>query len=99
MDGMAAIALALAFLVVLILPLAHPLNSAESHALDIANVAIWATFALDYLIRLSLALDRRVFVRTHIVDLLVVVVPFLRPFRLLRLVAIVMAQVAAREDS
>ncbi len=85
------IVLALVFLVVLILPLAHPLSSSEAHALDVANVAIWGAFTVDYLIRLWVALDRRLFVRTHIVDLLVVVVPFLRPFRLLRLVAIVMS--------
>jgi voltage-gated potassium channel len=83
------IALALVFIVVLILPLAHPLTSQESKSLDVANVVIWAAFAADYLIRLWLALDRKHFVRTHIVDLIVVVVPFLRPFRLLRLAAIV----------
>jgi len=83
------VGLAVAFLVVLILPLAHPLSPAARHGLDVANVTIWALFAGNYLILLYLALDRRRYVRTHVLDLLVVVLPFLRPFRLLRLFAIV----------
>jgi voltage-gated potassium channel len=83
------VGLALIFLLVLILPLAEPLSRFESKGLDIANVMIWAVFALDYLILLYLSLDRRRYVRTHILELVVVAVPFLRPFRLLRLFAIV----------
>ena len=85
------VGLALLFLAVLILPLAEPLTPAEKHALDAANVAIWAVFVLDYAVRLFLALDRRRFVRGHVLDLIVIVVPFLRPFRLLRLFAIVVS--------
>jgi len=48
--------------------------------------ATWALFALDYLVRLALSHDRRSFVRKNLVDLLVVVLPLLRPLRLLRLV-------------
>lgn len=85
------VVLGLAFLVVLILPLAEPLSDGESHALDIANVAIWAVFVVDYFARLYLSPSRRHFVRTHILDLIVIAVPFLRPFRLLRLFAIVVS--------
>jgi voltage-gated potassium channel len=81
--------LALLFLFVLILPLAEPLSAGVAHGLDIANVVIWLLFAADYLILLYLALDRRTYLRTHILELLVVVLPILRPFRLLRLFAIV----------
>ena len=83
--------LGLVFLAVLILPLATPLTANESAALNAANLVIWAAFAIDYAVRLYLALERWVFVRTHVLDLLVVVVPFLRPLRLLRLVAIVVS--------
>lgn len=85
------VGLGLIFLVVLILPLAEPLDDAASRALDIANVAIWGVFVVDYFARLYLALSRRRFVRTHVLDLIVIAVPFLRPFRLLRLFAIVVS--------
>jgi voltage-gated potassium channel len=48
-------------------------------------VLIWAAFAVDYVVRLYLAPQRWRFVRSHPVDLLIVVVPFLRPLRLARL--------------
>jgi voltage-gated potassium channel len=85
------VVLGLLFLVILILPLAEPLSEDQSHALDVANVAIWAVFVIDYFTRLYLAPSRRQFVRTHILDLIVIAVPFLRPFRILRLFAIVVS--------
>jgi voltage-gated potassium channel len=83
------IGLALIFLIVLILPLAEPMNPAASRTLDVTNIVIWALFATDYLARLYLSLDRRQYLRSHVLELIVVVVPFLRPFRLLRLFAII----------
>jgi len=83
------IPLALIFLFVLLLPLVADLTPVEQTELLVANVVIWAAFAVDYFARLYLARDRRSFVRTHIVDLIVVAVPFLRPLRLLRVFGIV----------
>ncbi|TGA83384.1 potassium channel family protein, partial [Streptomyces palmae] len=45
----------------------------------------WSAFALDYLVRLVLSEDRRRFVRSQWLDLLVVAVPLLRPVRLVQL--------------
>ncbi len=76
----------LVFLVVLCLPVIEPhLSSPARVAVSAFNIAIWVFFAVDYLARLRLAPDRRTFVRKHILDLVVVVVPFFRPLRLLRL--------------
>jgi len=83
------VGLALVFLFVLILPLAEPLNPAAKHALDLANLVIWAIFAANYLTLLYLARHRPTYVKTHVLDLIVVALPFLRPFRLLRLFAII----------
>ena len=47
---------------------------------------MWLAFTADYLIRLRLAPDRRHFVKHHLPDLLVLLVPFLRTLLLLRLV-------------
>lgn len=48
----------------------------------------WALFAGDYIARTLLSRQRRVFVRQHVFDLVVVAVPVLRPLRLLRLVTL-----------
>ena len=85
------VAMGLLFLAVLIIPLAKPLTEAQSRALDIANVVIWALFVVDYLVRLYLSPFRWPFVKTHVLDLMVIAVPFFRPFRLLRLFAIVVS--------
>ena len=46
---------------------------------------IWAAFVVEYLLLLWLAPDRKRMIRTHKLDLLLIVVPFLRPLRVLRL--------------
>jgi voltage-gated potassium channel len=43
--------------------------------------AVWVAFAIDYLVRLRLSVPRREFVRTHKLDLLMVLLPFLRILR------------------
>lgn len=81
----ALLGLAVAFLVLLALPYAIDLNPVASAAVTVANVLVWLAFAIDYLARLYLALDRRLYVRRNVVDLAIVVMPFLRPLRALRL--------------
>jgi voltage-gated potassium channel len=50
--------------------------------------ATWAIFLLDYVVNLLLAQRRWRWFRSHILDLLVVALPLLRPLRLLRLVTL-----------
>lgn len=52
-------------------------------------VATWVVFAVDYIVRLSLASPRGPWFRKHIFDLLVVALPALRPLRLLRVLTLV----------
>jgi len=80
--------LALIFLAVLLIPLAVHLTPQERAAFLVANILIWVAFAVDYLVRLYLAPARGRFVRTHVLDFIVVCVPFLRPLRLLRVIGI-----------
>lgn len=82
------IPLALVFLAVLLVPLAVHLTPREQVALVCANVLIWVAFAVDYFARLYLAPARGRFVKTHVLDFIVVCVPFLRPLRLLRVIGI-----------
>lgn len=46
----------------------------------------WVLFALHYVARLALSVDRWSFVRNNLLDLAVIALPLLRPLRLLRLV-------------
>lgn len=44
---------------------------------------IWLAFLVDYVVRLRLAVDKRGFIRHNVVDLLSVLIPVARPFRLI----------------
>lgn len=70
---------------VLVIPeVSHP-GARERTALDAADYAIWAIFAVEYVIRLRLAQRRWLFVRHNLLDLALVALPMLRPLRLARL--------------
>ncbi|MDG4824953.1 potassium channel family protein [Asanoa sp. WMMD1127] len=80
-------ALALLFIVVYAAPILRPdLPAGWRVACEAANLVIWGLFWLDYLVRFVLSPDRRRFIRTHLFDLAVLVLPVLRPLRMLRLV-------------
>lgn len=83
--------LALVFTVALALELSQDLGAGASRTLLAVNGVIWLAFAAEYLWRLRLAPDRRRFVRSHLLDLMVVVLPTirsLRTIRVLRLLAV-----------
>lgn len=48
--------------------------------------AAWVAFLADYVVRLALAGDRRRYAERHVVDVVIILLPILRPLRLLRLV-------------
>lgn len=54
----------------------------------VTSWAAWGLFATDYAVRLLLSVDRKGFVRSNLLDLAVVVLPLLRPLRILRLVTL-----------
>ena len=51
----------------------------------ILDAVVWALFAADLGVKIAVAPDRRGFLRQHWLDVLIVVIPFARPFRLLRI--------------
>ncbi|TCC37364.1 two pore domain potassium channel family protein [Kribbella sindirgiensis] len=78
---------AVLFLVAYSWPVMEPfMAEGLRHACSVAAVAIWAVFACDFLLRLALARRRLRFLREHVVDLLVLALPLLRPLRVLRVV-------------
>jgi voltage-gated potassium channel len=70
--------------------LARP-RGATAVAVDVVTWAVWGIFAVDYVVRLVLAPDRRRWFLHHLLDLAIVALPLLRPLRLLRLVVLVAA--------
>jgi voltage-gated potassium channel len=53
------------------------------------QILCWLIFALDLIIGLALAQNRFEFLKKHPIEVLSVIVPFLRPLRLLRLLTVV----------
>lgn len=51
-------------------------------------VVVWVAFAVDYATRLRLAPDRRAWARAHVLDLIALLAPVLRPLQLIRLVSL-----------
>lgn len=83
-------ALAVLFLAVYATPILRPdLPAGWRQACETANIVIWAVFIADYAIRLLLHPDRPRFLRSHLFDLVVLVLPIVRPLRALRLVTAV----------
>ncbi|QCB94959.1 potassium channel family protein [Cellulomonas shaoxiangyii] len=93
------IAVSLVFLVAYGGPIAWPsLPAGVDRLCGWVVTATWVVLGLDYATRLVLADDRPRFVRAHLLDLALLLLPVLRPLRLLRLAALlsVLHRVGAR---
>ena len=88
--------LAVLWLPVLVVPLVARVSAGTAATLDGIDYAVWAVFAVEYLVKLYLSPSRWSFVRRHLVDLLVIAVPVLRPLRALRLLRLLRAITLAR---
>lgn len=81
--------LAAAFLVAYAWPVVHPSIDADLKSFFVAcSWTVWAVFAVDFAIRLSLSDERARYLRSHWYDVAVIALPLLRPLRLLRLLAL-----------
>jgi voltage-gated potassium channel len=76
--------LSLLIIPLLIIPLVVDLSPSTETTIFTLDWILWGLFALEYGIRLYLAPVKGRFVRSNIIDLVVVVVPFLRPLRVAR---------------
>lgn len=84
-------AVAVAFLVSYAVDVLARPHGAVDVTVGIVSWGTYVVFAVDYVIRLSLASDRRRWFLRHLFDLVIVLLPLLRPFRLLRLVILITA--------
>ena len=78
--------LTILWLPVLIVPLATSVQGAMATSLATIDYTVWALFSVEYMVKLWLAPDRVRYFKTHILDLLIVAVPFFRPLRMGRLI-------------
>lgn len=76
--------LAVAMIPLLVLPLLVDLPSGVRSSFIAADWFIWAAFAFEYVVRLSLTTTRWRFILREWASLLVIVLPFLRPLRVVR---------------
>ncbi|MFI2613800.1 potassium channel family protein [Streptomyces sp. NPDC018584] len=82
-----AVAFALAYAVPIVMPDA---SRTVTRTCTIVEWVVWGSFAVDYVVRLLLTDQRRLFIRTHWLDLCAVLLPMIQPLRLLRLVSTLM---------
>jgi voltage-gated potassium channel len=78
--------LTILWLPVLIVPLTTTVHGAVATSFDTVDYTVWALFALEYIIKFWLAPHRGHYFKTHLLDLLIVAVPFFRPLRMGRLI-------------
>ncbi len=81
--------LASVMLPLLLLPSLTTLTEEVRRAFTYTEWGIWAVFSFDLAVRIWLAENRKSFLRHNWIDVLIVVVPFLRPLRLLRAMVVV----------
>jgi voltage-gated potassium channel len=58
-------------------------------ALEVVLTGTWVLFVIDYVVRIALARCRWRFVRTHLLDLVILALPMLRQLRALRVVTVI----------
>ena len=78
--------LSLVFVGLLLLPMLVDLSEAAADTLERVGWIIWAVFAIELAANTYLAQRRLLHLRDHWFDVLIVVLPFLRPLRLARTV-------------
>ena len=88
------LALALLMIPLLLLPLTVELSPRLERAFFAADWLIWVAFAIDFGAKLAVAPARVAHVRSHPLEAAMVLLPFLRPLRLARLLRLARVAVA-----
>ena len=85
LTEMPLLILSFAMIPLLIGPLVWELSPREESTFIMLDYFIWAVFAIDLIIKLAVSPHRLNYLRRHWLEVLVVVVPFFRPLRILRI--------------
>lgn len=83
--------LSIAFVPIIVGSYAADISDEARRGFMIAGWLIWLAFAIEFAVLLYLAPNRRQMVKTHKLDLLIVLVPVLRPLRVLGLMRLATA--------
>jgi len=76
--------LALALGVILLVPFVFDISSDTETSLDLIGWLIWGIFLFEYLALLALAPNKMKMMRAHPIELILILIPILRPLRFLR---------------
>jgi voltage-gated potassium channel len=82
---MPLLVLAFAMIPLLLGPLLWELSAQEEATFLILDYFIWALFAVDLIVKAAISPHRLAYLRRHWLEVLVVVIPFFRPLRILRI--------------
>lgn len=77
--------LAFAMIPLLVGPLVWDMSPQEENTFLIIDYFIWALFAVDLLVKIFVSPQRLNYLKRHWLEVLIVVVPFFRPLRILRI--------------
>ncbi len=81
--------MAIVFLVVYALPaFKSNLTLSEQENINIIQLFCWIVFALDIIIGISFSRNKKQYLKTHPLEIAAVLLPFLRPLRLLRFISV-----------
>lgn len=79
------VGLSLIYIAAYVVPIyLYPLSARWSRLLEVVALATWLIFIVDYVVQLSLARDKRHFLKKEWFALALVAFPFLRPIRAIR---------------
>lgn len=77
----------------------YPVGYGVKTICALVNYTIWGLFAIDYMVQLKLASEKKKYFKTHLFELILVAVPFFRPLRALRaLVFTTQASIRSRKS-
>jgi voltage-gated potassium channel len=80
---------AVAFLMIYSVQVLGRPHGEEARILWVVSWIAWGLFVIDYCVRLGLATDRAKWIASHVFDLLIVVLPLMRPLRVVRMVILI----------
>ena len=79
--------LAFAMVPLLVASLLWDLGPKGERVVFILDAVIWGIFAVELFIKTAIASNRMKYLRQHWLDVLIVIIPFIRPLRILRIIA------------